>query len=103
MSVTRPSKFAGPTVRHRSALRVRESSVWADAEPARSRPTTAEAKRRCIRSCERGKKAADRYGSASSAIGHYLYACTGASADDNEGVLCTAHVSSATSTSATMT
>src|SRR5687768_14020287 len=27
ISVTRPSKFAGPTVRQRSALRVRESSV----------------------------------------------------------------------------
>src|SRR5688572_16749658 len=31
MSVTRPSKLAGPTVRHRSALRVSESRDCADA------------------------------------------------------------------------
>src|SRR5688500_2446991 len=51
MSVTRPSKFAGPTVRQRSALSVNESSVWAEAEPpTMSAPTTAETKWRCIRS-----------------------------------------------------
>src|SRR5687767_2076315 len=42
MSVTRPSKLAGPTVRQRSALAVRESRVCADAlaAPIMNAPAT---------------------------------------------------------------
>jgi hypothetical protein len=61
MSVTRPSKFAGPTVRQRSALRVSESSVWADAMVAQTieAPATRDTKR-CIRDVEWGEMVAGR-------------------------------------------
>src|SRR5437763_966934 len=60
MSATRPSKFAGPTVRHRKPANVRESSVCASADIAALVSATparrGTKRRRCIRTPKGGTK-----------------------------------------------